>query len=143
MELEDDDDDETPPAAKSEFACPCFFIDTEFAQAQFPKQHNKSLPGYSVRTCPKKLQMTFYLSCSNSAFPPFNASAVPVPTVPWIRYRGLQSVQVAASPTPNPAGQPVKMAQIFYETPQLAAVAKENLDGFALKKGWAMSVSYI
>jgi len=59
------------------------------------------------------------------------------------QYRGLQSVQVAASPTPNAAGQPVKMAQILYETPQLATVAKENLDGFALKKGWLMTVSYI
>jgi len=58
------------------------------------------------------------------------------------QYRGLQSVRVATSPTSNAAGQPVKMAQIFYETPQLAAVAKENLDGFALKKGWVMSVSY-
>jgi len=59
------------------------------------------------------------------------------------QYRGLHSVHVAPSPTPNAAGQPVKMAQILYETPQLATVAKENLDGFALKKGWVMSVSYI
>jgi len=59
------------------------------------------------------------------------------------QYRGLQSVQVTVSPTPNAAGQPVKMAQILYETPQLATVAKENLDGFALKKDWVMSVSYI
>jgi U2 small nuclear ribonucleoprotein B'' len=87
--------------------------------------------------------MTFYLSCSNSTFPPFDPSVAHVPTVRWIRYRGLQSVRVAASPTPNAAGQPIKIAQILYETPQLAAVAKENLDGFALKKGWVMSVSYV
>ncbi|KAF9782363.1 hypothetical protein BJ322DRAFT_216517 [Thelephora terrestris] len=59
------------------------------------------------------------------------------------QYRGLQTVRVLVSPTPNAAGQPVKMAQILYETPQLAAVAKENLNGFALKKDWVMSVSYI
>lgn len=46
-------------------------------------------------------------------------------------------------PTPNSAGQPVKMAQILYETPQLAAATKENLGGFALKKGWVMSISYV
>jgi len=142
MELEDDDD-ETAPAPKGEFACPRFFTGTEFTQAQSPQQHNKSLPDYSVRTCPKKLQTTFYLSCSNSAFPPFDPSIVRVQTVRWIRYRGLQSVRVTVSPTPNAAGHPVKMAQILYETPKLAAVAKENLDGFALKKDWVMSVAYI
>jgi hypothetical protein len=87
--------------------------------------------------------MTFYPSCSNSAFSPSNPSTLLVPTALRIRYRGLQSLRVAPSPTPNAAGQPVKMAQILYETPQLAKVAKENLDGFALKKGWVMSVSYI
>ena len=75
--------------------------------------------------------------------PSFRYIRCPVPTNPWIRHRGLQSVQLSASPTPNAAGQPVKLAQIFYETPQLAAIAKENLDEFNLKKGWVMSVSYI
>ena len=140
MELEDDDD-EAAPAPKGKFACPHFFTGPEFTQVQFPRR-NKPLPGYSARTCPKKLQTTSYLSCSNSAFPLFNPSAAHAPTVRWIRYRGLQSVRVVASPTPNAAGQPVKVAQILYETPQLATVAKENLDGFALKKGWVMSVSY-
>ena len=112
-------------------------------QVQPSQQHNKSLPDYSVRTCPEKLETTFYLSCSNSASPPFDPSAVHVQTVRWIRYWGLQSVRATVSPTPNAAGQPVKMAQILYETPQLAAVATENLDGFALKEDWVMSVTYI
>lgn len=142
MELEDDDD-EAAPAPKSEFTCIYTSTDIEYTQAQFPRRHSKSLPGYSVQTCPKKSQMTSYPSFSNSASSPLNPSPVSVPTVPWIRYRGLHSVHVAPSPTPNAAGQPVKMAQILYETPQLAAVAKENLDGFALKKGSVMSVSYI
>lgn len=34
------------------------------------------------------------------------------------------------------------MAQIIYETPELASVAKEALDGFTLKKGWKMTVAY-
>jgi len=57
--------------------------------------------------------------------------------------RGLQTVKVTVSSTPNSAGQQVKMAQIVHETPLLATVAKENFDGFTLKKGWAMSVSHI
>lgn len=142
MELEDDDDD-AAPASKGEFTCVYTSTDIDFAQVRFPQRHSKPLPGYSVRTCPKRLQTTSYPSFSNSASSPFDPSLVSVPTVPWIRYRGLHSVNVAPSPTPNAAGQPVKMAQILYETPQLAAVAKENLDGFVLKKDWVMSVSYI
>ena len=46
-------------------------------------------------------------------------------------------------PTLNSAGQPVKMAQIFYETPQLTAATKESLDGFGSKKRWVMSISYV
>jgi hypothetical protein len=34
------------------------------------------------------------------------------------------------------------MAQVIYETPELASVAKEALDGFTLKKGWNMAVTY-
>ena len=75
MKLEDDDD-ETSPAPKGEFACPHFFTDTEFTQTLSPQQHGKSLPGYSVQICPKKLQMTLYLSRPNSASPPFDPFAV-------------------------------------------------------------------
>lgn len=35
------------------------------------------------------------------------------------------------------------MAQVLYESPDLALVAKEALDGFTLKKGWKMGVAYI
>jgi hypothetical protein len=47
------------------------------------------------------------------------------------------------SPTPNAAGAKVKMAQVLFDAPDLASVAKEALDGFSLKKGWKMSVGYI
>ena len=52
-------------------------------------------------------------------------------------------MQVAPSSTPNASGQRVKMAYVMFDSPDLASVAKEALDGFALKKGWVMSVSYI
>ena len=44
---------------------------------------------------------------------------------------------------PNAAGQKVKMAHVLFDSPDLAAVAKEALDGFTLKKGWVMSVAYV
>jgi U2 small nuclear ribonucleoprotein B'' len=35
------------------------------------------------------------------------------------------------------------MAQVFFETSELATTAKDGLDGFPLKKGWQMSVAYV
>lgn len=35
------------------------------------------------------------------------------------------------------------MAQVVFETPDLASTAKTALDGFTLKKGWVMSVVFI
>ncbi|KAH7887793.1 hypothetical protein F5I97DRAFT_1935858 [Phlebopus sp. FC_14] len=59
------------------------------------------------------------------------------------QYQGFQSTHVAQSPTPNSAGAKVKMAQVFFESAELASTAKEALDNFTLKKGWKMSVVYI
>ncbi|KAG1820242.1 uncharacterized protein BJ212DRAFT_1458191 [Suillus subaureus] len=59
------------------------------------------------------------------------------------RYKGFQSTHVAQSPTPNAAGASVKMAQVFFDSPELASTAKDALDGFTLKRGWNMSVAYI
>lgn len=59
------------------------------------------------------------------------------------QYQGFLSARVAQAPTPNAAGQKVKMAQVYYDSPELASVAKEALDGFTLKKGWNMSVNYV
>ena len=61
----------------------------------------------------------------------------------FIRYQGFQTTHVAPSPTPNAQGQKIKMAQVLFDSPDLASVAKEALDGFTLKKGWVMSVAYI
>lgn len=35
------------------------------------------------------------------------------------------------------------MAQVLFDSPDLATVAKDALDGFALKKGWNMIVAYV
>jgi U2 small nuclear ribonucleoprotein B'' len=59
------------------------------------------------------------------------------------QYKGFQSTQVVPAPEPNATGAKVKMAQVYFDSPDLASVAKEALDGFTLKKGWLMSVVYI
>ncbi|KDQ64277.1 hypothetical protein JAAARDRAFT_116361 [Jaapia argillacea MUCL 33604] len=59
------------------------------------------------------------------------------------QYRGFQSTHIAASPTPNAAGQKTKMAQVLFESPGLASVAKEAVNGFTLKKGFVMTVAYM
>ncbi|KAI0041567.1 RNA-binding domain-containing protein [Auriscalpium vulgare] len=58
------------------------------------------------------------------------------------QYQGFQSTHVAQSPTPNAAGEKVKSAQVIFDIPERASVAKDALDGFAIKKGWPMSVVY-
>ncbi|KIM46237.1 hypothetical protein M413DRAFT_441312 [Hebeloma cylindrosporum] len=59
------------------------------------------------------------------------------------QYKGFQKTHVTWSPALNPAGIRVKMAQVLFESPELAITAKDALDGFTLKKGWKMSVVYI
>ena len=54
----------------------------------------------------------------------------------FFRYKGFASTQVA----PNASG--TKTGYAFFDSPELASVAKEALDGFTLKKGWKMGVSY-
>ncbi|KIM90726.1 hypothetical protein PILCRDRAFT_83912 [Piloderma croceum F 1598] len=59
------------------------------------------------------------------------------------QYKGFRSNHVVQSPIPNEAGAKVKMAQVLFDSPDLAVVAKDAMDGFLLKKGWKMSVAYI
>lgn len=61
----------------------------------------------------------------------------------YFRYRGFLSVHVAQSQTPNANDQKVKMAQVIYDTADLASVAKEALDGFKIDRGWKMAVAYM
>ncbi|EKM59849.1 uncharacterized protein PHACADRAFT_181793 [Phanerochaete carnosa HHB-10118-sp] len=59
------------------------------------------------------------------------------------QYQGFMSTNVVPSPTPNASGQKCKMAQVLFDSPGMASVAKEALNGFALKQGWVMSVNFI
>ena len=59
------------------------------------------------------------------------------------RYRGFQTAQVKPSPKPNAAGEKVKTAEVVFENAQLAAAARQMLDGFQLKKGWNMAVTFL
>jgi U2 small nuclear ribonucleoprotein B'' len=87
--------------------------------------------------------MMSYLFCSNSVFfRPHSFRSIGL-MGDFFRYQGFQTTQVTWSPTPNAAGVRVKMAQVSFETPDLASVAKVALDSFTLKKGWLMSVVYI
>ncbi|KAF5393782.1 hypothetical protein D9757_000070 [Collybiopsis confluens] len=59
------------------------------------------------------------------------------------QYQGYQSAHVSLSPAPNAAGSQLKIAQVLFQSAELAAVAKEALDGYTLKKDWVMSVFYV
>ncbi len=59
------------------------------------------------------------------------------------RYRGFQTAQVKPSTKPNGAGEKVKTAEVVFENSQLAAAARQMLDGFQLKKGWNMAVTFL
>ncbi|KAJ7047424.1 hypothetical protein C8F04DRAFT_936206 [Mycena alexandri] len=54
------------------------------------------------------------------------------------QYHGFKSTNVTPTDVPQ-----VKKAQVLFDSPQLASVAKEALHGFTLKKDWLMSVQYI
>jgi hypothetical protein len=65
-----------------------------------------------------------------------------VPNEP-LRYRGFQTAQVKPSTKPNGAGEKIKTAEVVFENAQLAAAARQMLDGFQLKKGWNMAVTFL
>ncbi|KAH9062259.1 hypothetical protein EDB87DRAFT_1673957 [Lactarius vividus] len=70
------------------------------------------------------------LSCSNLPQEVTNG----VLAVLFQQYRGFQTAQVKPSPKPNAAGE---------KNAQLAASARQMLDGFQLKKGWNMAVTFL
>ncbi|KAK7061674.1 spliceosomal protein [Favolaschia claudopus] len=54
------------------------------------------------------------------------------------QYHGFKKANVSTTDVPG-----VKKAQVMFDSPQLASVAKEGLHGFTLKKDWILSVQYI
>ncbi|KAI0265087.1 RNA-binding domain-containing protein [Gloeopeniophorella convolvens] len=86
-----------------------------------------------------QVQPTNKLHCANLPQEVTNG----VLAVLFQQYRGFQSAQVKPSAKPNAAGEKVKTAEVTFENAQLAAVAKQMLDGFQLKKGWNMAVTFL
>ncbi|KAH7908495.1 hypothetical protein BJ138DRAFT_1174154 [Hygrophoropsis aurantiaca] len=97
--------------------------------------------GQQARTsaCMPSIQLSARLMCTNLP----QEVTDDVLSVLFQQYKGFQTTQVAQAPTPNADGVKVKMAQVVFDSPELASTAKDALDGFTLKKGWKMSVAYI
>ena len=117
-----------------------------YVDPQAPFRRHRSSPQHVcyVQISHKRLQTTSWQSCSNSEWhtcllrPRLRLTGFFI-----YRYQGFQSTHVVPSPTPNAQGQKCKMAQVIFEAPELATTAKDALDKFMLKKGWAMTVAYI
>jgi len=92
-----------------------------------------------------KYFLFYFNSMSSPRCPSVDTSYPPPPLFFFFtcRYQGFQSTRVAWSPTLSPAGTRVKMAQVFFESPDLATIAKDALDGFTLKKDWKMTVVHV
>jgi len=86
-----------------------------------------------------QVQPSNKLQCSNLPQEVTNG----VLAVLFQQYRGFQTAQVKPSTKPNAAGEKVKTAEVVFENAQLAAVARQMLDGFQLKKGWNMAVAFL
>ncbi|KAI9447729.1 hypothetical protein H4582DRAFT_1802372 [Lactarius indigo] len=113
-EMDIDDDDEAGPPA--------------------PSTSNSMSNIFTMLTQPSNK-----LSCSNLPQEVTNG----VLAVLFQQYRGFQTAQVKPSPKPNAAGEKVKTAEVVFENAQLATVARQMLDGFQLKKGWNMAVTFL
>jgi hypothetical protein len=85
--------------------------------------------------------MVFWQYCFNSTSDGSHRFTI-VPNESF-RYRGFQTAQVKPSTKPNGAGEKVKTAEVVFENAQLAAAARQMLDGFQLKKGWNMAVTFL
>lgn len=149
-EMEIDDEEESPQKQNS--CTSCYLrsaIYTSFTkrlrkpppQVLFQPKCNILLRVYYVQIFRKKWRTMCCRYCFNS-MPSFNAVCL-IWANKIYRYKGFQTTNVTWSPTPNHDGVRVKMAQVIFESPELASSAKEALDGFTLKKGWLMSVVYI
>ena len=99
------------------------------------------LTSCSAQIFPRKSQMVSWLYYSNSAYR--RATASLSVSHKSFRYRGFQTAQVKPSTKPNASGEKVKTAEVTFENAQLAAVARQMLDGFQLKKGWNMAVTFL
>ncbi|OCH92203.1 RNA-binding domain-containing protein [Obba rivulosa] len=125
--------DEDAPGAKREK------VDADEEEMEIEDDDDAARQNVNAGVIPTTVQhMSARLLCTNLP----QEVTVDVLSVLFQQYQGFLSAQVVPSPTPNAQGQTVKTAQVFFDSPDLASVAKEALDGFTLKRGWAMSVAY-
>jgi U2 small nuclear ribonucleoprotein B'' len=106
-------------------------MDDEEEQASSSKATGS---GSAVQTNGPSSSPTAALVCTNL---PLEVSD-DVLAVLFQQYRGFQSTQVYNAV----AGTPGKWAHVYFESPELATVARNALDGFTLKKGWVMAVRF-
>ncbi|KAI9467310.1 hypothetical protein BJY52DRAFT_1110332 [Lactarius psammicola] len=126
----DDDDDAGPPAPSTSNSMSNIFTVFSYGIILQPFVQ----PVHSAQVQPSNK-----LSCSNLPQEVTNG----VLAVLFQQYRGFQTAQVKPSPKPNAAGEKVKTAEVVFENAQLAASARQMLDGFQLKKGWNMAVTFL
>ncbi|KAI0306886.1 hypothetical protein B0F90DRAFT_1665254 [Multifurca ochricompacta] len=120
------------------------FISPNLANASSAKRVRDAAEESEVRTKREKVadedaqaQPSNKLHCSNLPQEVTNG----VLAVLFQQYRGFQTAQVKPSTKPNATGDKVKTAEVVFENAQLAAAARQMLDGFQLKKGWNMAVT--
>lgn len=144
-EMDIDDDDEAGPPAPSTSNSMSYILSYTVISKPFPNpsiQHKHSLPtSCHVQTSHKRLPMGSSRCYSNSTWRCVNLLYNSSKTK--FRYRGFQTAQVKPSPKPNASGEKVKTAEVVFENAQLAAAARQMLDGFQLKKGWNMAVTFL
>jgi RNA recognition motif-containing protein len=135
---EDEDDDEEERQSKREKG-----DDDDGEEMEIDEDEESAQPATSnlssASVPPPSQQPSSRLLCTNLP----QEVTDDVLSVLFQQYKGFRSNHVVQSPTPNEAGAKVKMAQVLFDTPDLATVAKDAMNGFLLKKGWKMSVAYI
>lgn len=145
MDIDDDDDDEAGPPQPNSTSCISVFnygtMFTSSCSTAHPAQVQPSnklqcsnLPQEVTNGVLAVLFQQYALMAHSASRPTFNKS---------LRYRGFQTAQVKPSTKPNTSGEKVKTAEVVFENAQLAAAARQMLDGFQLKKGWNMSVTFL
>jgi len=150
MEIDDDEDEDSSKTPNKTLCTSCRIIRILWLHDTYSKSGNtlhNTPAGVNTYCTPAMHESTRrgHRRCTLSAIPAvcLDHSLRLSCLLSYSRHPGLQSIQVAWSPTPNATGARVKMAQVVYENSDLAIAAKNGLDGFLLKKDWQMSVSYI
>ena len=147
MDIDDDDDDQAGPPAPASNSTSCIYctqllnrvyiiiFGPHLAQVQpSNKLHCSNLP----QEVTNGVLAVLFQQCVSLAY-----TDSQLISDKFFRYRGFQTAQVKPSTKPNAAGEKVKTAEVVFENAQLAAAAKQMLDGFQLKKGWNMAVTFL